>query len=215
MGSSVYSCKGEPAHEGETSWCARAVLGLERDSYSIRASAELHIRIQVSMFTRAPFSILIYTSPPVHKFARVVYIRSIVRDMPQSIRHTPASQYPSILPKGYLQAMPKTTIPPPPHTGSTHPFQAITLLNPSVPPSTLRPVTAHLPTPLSHLPSLLLPPPPSPSSFSPSAPSTPSPFPFEPLGTTPSSPQSPSFSIPSMNAVCRSCLPSTHLNMHV
>lgn len=59
----------------------------------------------------------------------------------------------------------------------------ITLLSPSVPPNTLLPVTAHRPLPLSHFPSLPLPP-----------------CPF----ASPSSPHPPSSLVASMNVACRS-----------
>lgn len=63
----------------------------------------------------------------------------------------------------------------------------MTRLKPPVSPKTLLPVTASLPTPLSHLPTRL----PPPSSTHPCAPS--------------------SFPVPSIKASCLGCVPSTHL----
>ena len=84
------------------------------------------------------------------------------------------------------------------------PVHAMTLLSPSVPPKILRPLTAHLPIPLSQLPFRF------PAPLPPLSPSS-SPVPAPPFSPqTASSPPA-----PPMNAICRWCVPSTHLCMHV
>lgn len=109
--------------------------------------------------------------------------------------------------------------PPPLNGGKTaSKNQTITLRNPSVPPNTLLPVTAHRSLPLSHRPALprripspLFPP----SSFS--IPSSPAAGCVEDLSSSSSlsSPHPWPAASPSMKASWRSCVPWTHLKMHV
>lgn len=77
-----------------------------------------------------------------------------------------------------------------------HASHTMTLLIPLVPPSTLLPVTAHRSFPLSQLPSLLL-------------------LLTLALLSCAVSTASHSFCSPSMNALCFSCEPSIHWNMHL